>query len=102
MGAFVAVVMANGKAPMIGVAFRPHAEGPAIVNNVLPGSPAEKADIRPGDVIVKYNGRDVTDGIQLIRLVRAGRVGDKVLVEITRAGKRLEKQLILRSCADVE
>ena len=41
-----------------------------MVDNVLPGSPAEKADIRQGDVIVKYNGRDVTDGIQLIRLVR--------------------------------
>ena len=102
IGAIAAVVMANAYAPMIGVVFRPPANGPATVDNVLPDSPAEKADVRPGDLIVKYDGLDVNDGNQLIRLVRAGKVGDEVVLEVRRGGKRLRKHLVLRSRADVE
>jgi carboxyl-terminal processing protease len=54
----------------------------------LPDSPAEKAGLQPGDVIVTVNGRDVT-GLPLleaIMLVR-GPAGTTVHLEVRRAGQ---------------
>lgn len=39
------------------------------VVNVMPGSPADQAGIRPGDVILSYNGEKVLGGQQFTRLV---------------------------------
>jgi membrane protease YdiL (CAAX protease family) len=102
MLAIAAAVMANAKGPMIGVTFQPDTTGQAVVDTVIPGSPAEQADIRPGDVIVLYNGREVTEGKQLIELVRAGKVGNEVSIEILRAEQRLTKSVVLRSRAELE
>jgi uncharacterized protein len=105
---FVAVVVAITiwpsvvNAPMIGVTFSPQATGQAVVDQILPGSPAEQADIRPGDVILTYDGIDVTDNTQIIRLVRKAKVGDQVSLEILRGEERMRKRVTLRSRADVE
>jgi S1-C subfamily serine protease len=88
--------------PMIGAGFDPEHPGQAVVKEVVPGSPAEQADIRPGDAIVKYDGREVTDDKQLTRLVRAGMVGETVSVEIVRGDRTITKRVVLRSRADVE
>jgi len=102
MVAIVAVVMASAKAPMIGVTFQPGATEQAVVDKVLPDSPAEQADIRLGDVIVRYDGMDVTDAKQLIRLVRSGNAGDEATVDIFRNRKWIQKRIILRSRREVE
>ncbi len=102
MLAIAAAVMLTAKAPMIGTAFDPEHPGQVVVKEVIPGSPAEQADIRPGDVIVKYEGQEVTDDKQLTRFVREGMVGDKVSLEIVRGDRTMTKRVVLRSCADVE
>lgn len=100
---FVAIMVTNtAHAPMIGVTFSPEAGGPAVVEQVLPGSPAEEAGIQPGDVIESYDGRDVTDSKQLIGLVREGRVGDEVTLKILRGQTRIKLQVTLRSRGEVE
>lgn len=98
----VAIVVANAKAPMLGLVFSRDADDGAVVENVIPGSLAEESDIRPGDVIVSYNGTDVTDGQQLVRLVRAGKTGDQVFVEVLRGRERLKKRLILGTLVKIE
>ncbi len=100
--AIATAVIANAKAPMLGVACSPNVNDRAVVDKVIPGSPAEKSDIRPGDVIIRYNRYGVTDGGQLIRLVRAGKVGDESTVEIIRGEARIRKRVALRSHADLE
>jgi serine protease Do len=59
----------------------------ALVGDVMEGSPAEKAGIRPGDVIVTYNGRSVDSSTSLRNMVAQTNVGGEVKVKIIRDGK---------------
>jgi membrane protease YdiL (CAAX protease family) len=95
-------IMANANGPIIGVGFARDDSGGAVVELVVPGGPAEKAGIQPGDVIVKYDGHDVTDSKQLTKLIRAGKVGDKVEIEVTRSDERMTMHLELRSRKEIE
>lgn len=54
---------------------------------INPGSPAEKAGLSPGDVILKYNDRTITGTRQLISLVQGTEIDEKVKLEIWREGK---------------
>jgi serine protease Do len=59
----------------------------AEVTSVQPDSPADKAGIRPGDVLLTYNGEDVVGAQQLGRLVLETPPGRKVKVQLWRNGK---------------
>jgi serine protease Do len=65
----------------------PKAEG-AIVSRVEPDSPAERAGLRPGDVIVEYNGRSVQDADRLTAMVVDTPAGTDVPLVLYRAGQR--------------
>ncbi|MFA7059350.1 MAG: Do family serine endopeptidase [Pedobacter sp.] len=71
-----------------------HAKG-ALVNDILKGSPAEKAGIRQGDIITAFNGTEVKDPSQLQRLVAESTVGKPVRVTIFRDGKSIDLSLSL-------
>lgn len=58
----------------------------ALVKNVEEGSPAEKAGIKAGDVIVRYHGESVLGASQLARLVRETPPGRTVPIELVREG----------------
>jgi serine protease Do len=60
----------------------------AVVSAVNPGTPAAKAGIQAGDVIVEYNGRPVTDSDSLVSMVVATKPGTTVPVTIYRENKR--------------
>jgi membrane-associated protease RseP (regulator of RpoE activity) len=59
-----------------------------LVNRVMDGSPADRAGLRQGDVIVRFNGRSAESPEQLTRLVRDARVGQTVSMTIVRDGDR--------------
>jgi len=59
----------------------------ALVAAVDPGSPAEEAGIRPRDVIVAFDGKDVTTMRGLPRIVAQTPVGKTVNVKVWRDGK---------------
>jgi serine protease Do len=65
----------------------PKPEG-AIVSMVQHDSPAERAGLRAGDVIVEYNGKAVSDGEQLTSMVASTPAGAKVPVAFYRDGQR--------------
>ena len=58
-----------------------------VVDSVVPGSPADKATIRPGDVIEKFNGKAVRGFDDLKRGVSEVDVDASVPVEVLRNGK---------------
>ena len=59
-------------------------ESVARVQSVVPGSPAEKAGIRPGDTIVHFDGTPITKPWHLYVAVRSATVGKKVRVTVMR------------------
>jgi serine protease Do len=63
---------------------KPHG---ALVAKVLKDSPAESAGLEVGDIVTRFNGRDVVHSSDLPPLVGISPVGDKVKVEILRKGK---------------
>jgi serine protease Do len=64
----------------------------ALVSQVVPGGPADKAGIEQGDVIVSFDGRMVDDSKDLPRIVASTSVGKTVTVKLLRDGKEVERQ----------
>lgn len=61
----------------------------ALVNQVLDGSPAEKAGVKRGDVLLTYNGKPVRGVRELQLLVASTPAGSKVELVVLRQGKQL-------------
>lgn len=59
----------------------------ALVIEVSPDSPAGKAGIKLGDVITRFDGRDVKEMRQLPRIVAETKIGKEVDVDVFREGK---------------
>lgn len=72
----------------------------ALVSNVLPDSAAEKAGLKSGDVIRKFNGQPIVSSGDLTALVGQAMPGDKVTLELWRQGKREEVQAKLGDASD--
>jgi serine protease Do len=58
----------------------------AIVSEVEPNGPADKAGLKDGDVIVKFNGDQITDSRQLQLDVAGIKPGEKIPVQVLRNG----------------
>ena len=97
--AIASELIATGKVshPAIGVgidAVRP-GDGTGVsqgarVASVQPGSPAERAGLRPGDVVVAAGGQPVAQPSQLVAAVERSGVGKPLLLMVSRGG-RLEQ-----------
>ena len=62
----------------------------ALISDVKTGSPADQAGLKPGDVIVSYQGTSVEDGVALQRLVTRTTVGARVTLTVIRDGHERE------------
>jgi S1-C subfamily serine protease len=62
---------------------------------LVSGGPAQKAGLRPGDVITNFDGHSVTRPEELIALIRSHAPGDKVQLTYQRGGKSTTVQLTL-------
>jgi putative serine protease PepD len=92
----------NGVAtyPVIGVSLNMnYTENGAQVSTsgrgILPGSPAEKAGLRGGDVIIEIDGKEIYSPEELIVSVRAKNVGDRVILGFLRDGVKKTVTLTL-------
>lgn len=77
--------------PRFGVAWRISENGPPVVTAVTPGSPGEKAGIRPGDKLLSFQGKPIPDD-RNFRLQLLAAETESVF-EISRAG--IEKPLAI-------
>lgn len=69
--------------PMLGIMTRPN-ENAAHVDGVLPGSPADKAGLKIGDVIVSIDGQHVSNRITLLKLIRTFKIGQTITIGVRR------------------
>jgi len=64
-------------------------DGGAVVTRVTPNGPAARAGLRPGDIVLRFNGADVRDSRALTRMVGDSAVGAQAPIEIVREGQRM-------------
>jgi len=74
----------------------------ALVASVTKGGPAEDADVKAGDVILSFNGRDIGEMRELPRVVAETEVGSKVDVELWRDGKAVDVSVKLGELEEAE
>jgi len=67
----------------------------ALISDVRPGGPAEKAGIEPGDVILAVDGTPIEDSSDLPPVIGAMAPGTTAKLTILRGGKRIERAVTL-------
>jgi putative serine protease PepD len=68
---------------------------PDAAGSVTPNGPAERAGIKPGDVIIEIAGKSVNTADEAIIKVRSFNVGDKIKIKFKRDGVTREVSLVL-------
>ncbi len=82
--------------PLLGKVFRlPDVKG-AIVTDVQAKGSAEKAGLKRGDVVVRFDGRDIMDSGHLRNLVAAATIGSKHKLDLVRESKPYQAELVVQ------
>lgn len=74
----------------------------ALVAQVLPKSPAQAADLRPGDIILSFDGRELPTSSALPPLVGETPVGATATLGVLRQGKQIQVSLRIEELPDDE
>ena len=75
--------------PDLAEAFGLGSQSGAVVVSVLPDSPANRAGIKPGDIIIAVNNKNVRNAQDVLNQIGLVPVGDKINFNIIRDGKKL-------------
>jgi S1-C subfamily serine protease len=67
----------------------------ALIAEIQYNSPADKADLRKGDIIESIDGITIADPLQISNHIRKLSVRDKIILRVNRYGKRIEKEIML-------
>jgi Do/DeqQ family serine protease len=81
--------------PPVAESFRLHSTRGALIAGVLRGGPADKAGMKPGDVLIEVEGRPVADPTSMLNLVAALAPGDTARMKLKRAGKDLDASVMV-------
>ncbi|MDQ1535991.1 MAG: putative serine protease PepD [Actinomycetota bacterium] len=103
-------LIANGKAthPVIGVSIDTSYKGEGVriasknqngSSPIAKGGPADKAGLKPGDVILKFDGRVVTDPDEFVVAIRAKSVGETVALTVKRGGSERTVKMTLQAAS---
>jgi S1-C subfamily serine protease len=61
----------------------------AVVTTLIPGGPAARAGLRSGDIILTFDGAQISDARQLPRMASLAGVGRQIAIKVWRDGKQL-------------
>ena len=73
--------------PDLAKSFGLKVEKGALVSGIIPESPADKAGLKAGDIILEFDDKKIKETNELSRLVAATTIGKKVTLQIIRDGK---------------
>ncbi|MGH7270659.1 MAG: S1C family serine protease, partial [Polyangiaceae bacterium] len=72
----------------------------AVIEYVLPGGPADRSGLDPGDLIASFDGQPIESSTQLQWLASTAGVGRSVLLRVERADKAFEVKVTLGHLRD--
>ena len=81
--------------PEIAESFGLQQKSGAIVAGVLQGGPADKAGIKPGDILVDVNGQPITDTTRLLNVIAQIKPGTDAKVHLVRKNKDLDVDVMI-------
>jgi putative serine protease PepD len=67
----------------------------ALIMEVTPGGAADRIGLKPDDIVVKLNGKTISNASELTSSVRQEKAGTEVEIEILRDGVRLTFDVVL-------
>jgi Do/DeqQ family serine protease len=76
--------------PELAESFRLPSTSGALIAGVMRGSPADKAGIKPGDLLVAIDGKPVTDAQVMLGLIAALAPGQEARFSLRRDGRQVE------------
>lgn len=95
-GGYMGVVVTNST-PQVRQQLGIVAHSGAVIVSVGPGSPAQKAGMRSGDVILAVNKIPIASVTALTKTLERLRPGDRVSVTLQRGGRKLKVQVVLEA-----
>jgi serine protease Do len=88
--------MMSERKPKLGVSVEDYEKGDgARIIDIKPGSPADAAGLKNGDIITSIENDRVSDAEELAMIVRSLDPGDKISVEVKRDGERMTRMVAL-------
>lgn len=67
----------------------------ALIAEVFEGDPADKAGLKAGDVIIELNGKQIKNSHELLMIVAALRVGERVSIKTIREGQERDYSVVI-------
>ncbi len=83
--------------PEVAARFKLAVDSGALVYRVYAGSPADKAGVQQGDIIVRMDDTRITSMDELMLFVRGHKVGDRVRIELYRGSEQGEVEAVLEA-----
>jgi serine protease DegQ len=75
--------------PELAESFKLSSTRGTLIAGVLPGGPAERSGVRPGDVLLAVEGQPVTDSSNMLNLVAALQPGKRATLTLSRGGSQM-------------
>jgi serine protease Do len=72
----------------------------ALISRMMRDSEAYQAGLRPGDIVVAFNGQPVTDPSQFNRMVLDAKIGSTATITVLREGRKLDVKLPIVSTSN--
>jgi serine protease Do len=86
--------------PDLAKSFKLEAEKGALISDVIKESPADKAGLKAGDIVLEFDGKQIGEFNELPRIVASTPVEKKTKIVVYRDGKRLELPITVSMLKD--